>query len=81
MTAGGGFEENYNVRLELANHFLDVKGYHWLAEYLYKSCYRILETEGDENCSMKLKALQLLGLLEERRGKYRSFYLINSHVS
>ncbi|GFQ96043.1 hypothetical protein TNCT_637111 [Trichonephila clavata] len=61
----GGFEENYNARLVLANHFLDVKGYHWLAEYLYKSCYRILENEDDE--SRRLKALQLLGLLEERR--------------
>ncbi|GFS77761.1 hypothetical protein NPIL_425001 [Nephila pilipes] len=63
----GGLQDNYSSRLELANHFLNLKGYHWLAEYLYKSCCKILETEGAQDGHLKIKALQLLGLLEERR--------------
>ncbi|GIY91286.1 hypothetical protein CEXT_53681 [Caerostris extrusa] len=59
----GNIEATYAARIELANKFIEVDGFRWLAEHLYKSCYRILEKDG----RLKIKTLQLLGRLEERR--------------
>ncbi|KAF8767077.1 hypothetical protein HNY73_020077 [Argiope bruennichi] len=66
----GAIEDEYSARLEIANNLRQQSGYYWLAEYLYKTCFRVLDTEDKKHEKSKIKALQLLALLEERRDNH-----------
>ncbi|KAG8199802.1 hypothetical protein JTE90_000894 [Oedothorax gibbosus] len=68
----GSVKDSFRARIELADQFREEKDYHWLAEYIYKSCCQILEKGKVCEAALEIDVLERLALLEERRNNIDS---------